>query len=720
MTRFRDRWMFLLLATAMIAALLSGLPPTRAHATTSVDQWVSSTTGQHIEWNNDGYLYQCVDLVQDYLDKVYGINSQAWGNAVNWANGRGTGGAQLANRQWAWSADQNTSTFRNGDILVWEQNYGAGTGAAGHIGIWYNGRVYDQNDARHRPADTANYSSWFSGGYLGRWTPPRVSHTSNGGAWIKGVGSDRCIDVNGGNSANGTAIQLYDCNGTAAQQWAYNSGVLRVFGDVNKCLDVTGGVPDNGTPLQLYDCNGTAAQQWQALADGSLKSDLSGRCLDARGGATDNGTRLQIFDCNGSNAQKWVGLPTPNGGDGIVNPNSGRCLDVPGGGISPLTQVQLYDCNRSGAQQLKRVGSTLRVYFDKCLEAKGGGTSSGTVVAIYWCNDTAAQNWTFHANGTVTSFSGLCLDATGGAQANGTGLQLVPCNGTGAQQWHWLTARSVSLANAKSATQVTLGASVTLSATLADAATKRVLGSAPVQLQRQSGKSWITVGGTATNSSGVASLRVKPATTTTYRWYAAARSTSAAYYGAAESAAVTVKVAVSGPTPTITGTAKVGHSLTAKSGTWVPSKVALAYQWYASGKAISGATKPTFALTASQYNTAITVKITGTKAGYATVTKTSAATAKVAAGTLTAPTPMISGTTKVGSMLTVKPGVWSPGKVTLKYQWYRGGTVIKGATKTTYKLATADRTKKIAVKVSGTEPGYATVTKVSAATKAVS
>lgn len=713
--------MFLLLATALIAALLSGLPPTKAHAATSVDQWVSSTTGQHIEWNNDGYLYQCVDLVQDYLDKVYDINSRGWGNAVNWANGRGTGGAQLTNRQWAWSADQNTSTFHNGDILVWEQNYGAGTySAAGHIGIWYNGRVYDQNDARHGPADTANYSSWFSGGYLGRWTPPQVSHTSNGGAFIKGVGSGRCIDVTGGNSTNGTAIQLYDCNGTAAQQWAYNSGVLRVFGDVNKCLDVTGGVSDNGTPLQLYDCNGTAAQQWQALADGSLKSDLSGRCLDARGGATGNGTPLQIFDCNGSNAQKWVGLPTPNGGDGIVNPNSGRCLDVPGAGISPLTQVQLYDCNRSAAQQLKRVGSTLRVYSDKCLEAKGGGTSSGTVVAIYWCNDTAAQNWTFHANGTVTSFSGLCLDATGGAQANGTGLQLVPCNGTGAQQWHWLTARSVSLANAKSATQVTLDGSVTLSATLADAATKRVLGSAPVQLQRQSGKSWIAVGGTATNSSGVASLRVKPATTTTYRWYAAARSTSAAYYGAAASAAFTVKVAVSGSTPTITGTAKVGHLLTAESGTWVPGKVALAYQWYASGKAISGATKPTFALTASQYNAAATVKITGTKAGYATVAKTSAATAKVAAGTLTAPRPMISGTTKVDSMLTVKPGVWSPGKVTLKYQWYRGGTVIKCATKTTYKLATADRTKKIAVKVSGAEPGYATVTKVSAATKAVS
>ncbi|MFE1930906.1 ricin-type beta-trefoil lectin domain protein [Streptomyces sp. NPDC059474] len=35
---------------------------------------------------------------------------------------------------------------------------------------------------------------------------------------ITGVGG-KCVDVAGANSANGTPIQLYDCNGSAAQQW---------------------------------------------------------------------------------------------------------------------------------------------------------------------------------------------------------------------------------------------------------------------------------------------------------------------------------------------------------------------------------------------------------------------------------------------------------------------------------------------------------------------
>ncbi|MEV6118438.1 ricin-type beta-trefoil lectin domain protein, partial [Streptomyces sp. NPDC052109] len=29
----------------------------------------------------------------------------------------------------------------------------------------------------------------------------------------------KCLDVAGANSADGTPVQLYDCNGTNAQQW---------------------------------------------------------------------------------------------------------------------------------------------------------------------------------------------------------------------------------------------------------------------------------------------------------------------------------------------------------------------------------------------------------------------------------------------------------------------------------------------------------------------
>ena len=57
-------------------------------------------------------------------------------------------------------------------------------------------------------------------------------------------------------------IQIFACNKTAAQSWAWNSddGTLRAL---NKCLDVTGGATASGTPLQIWDCNGTGAQEWR-------------------------------------------------------------------------------------------------------------------------------------------------------------------------------------------------------------------------------------------------------------------------------------------------------------------------------------------------------------------------------------------------------------------------------------------------------------------------
>jgi chitinase len=118
---------------------------------------------------------------------------------------------------------------------------------------------------------------------------------------ITGYGG-KCVDVAAANTANGTAVQLYDCNGTAAQNWTVASnGSLQALG---KCMDITGAGTANGTQVQLYDCNGTGAQKWQA-SGGSLVNPNSGRCLDATGPSSANGTRLQIWDCTGGANQKW-------------------------------------------------------------------------------------------------------------------------------------------------------------------------------------------------------------------------------------------------------------------------------------------------------------------------------------------------------------------------------------------------------------------------------
>jgi len=79
------------------------------------------------------------------------------------------------------------------------------------------------------------------------------------------------------------------------------------------------------------------------------------------------------------------------------------------------------------------------------------------------------------------------------------------------------------------------------------------------------------------------------------------------------------------PTPTVSGSAQVGSTLTTGTGEWKPAPVTLAYQWLRDGNAISGATKSSYQLTAADAGRKISVTVTGSKSGYASASKTSAA-----------------------------------------------------------------------------------------------
>jgi hypothetical protein len=80
--------------------------------------------------------------------------------------------------------------------------------------------------------------------------------------------------------------------------------------------------------------------------------------------------------------------------------------------------------------------------------------------------------------------------------------------------------------------------------------------------------------------------------------------------------------------PTITGTPRVGRTLTASHGRWT-SGTAFHYAWYAGKARIKGKTARRLVLTRAQRRSRITVKVTGTKTGYHAATRASAATARV-------------------------------------------------------------------------------------------
>lgn len=80
--------------------------------------------------------------------------------------------------------------------------------------------------------------------------------------------------------------------------------------------------------------------------------------------------------------------------------------------------------------------------------------------------------------------------------------------------------------------------------------------------------------------------------------------------------------------PTIAGLAVAGSTLSANPGVWT-SGTSFAYQWFAGGVAIDGASGSTLMLASAHAGTTITVRVTGTKLGYAAASTTSAPTPRV-------------------------------------------------------------------------------------------
>jgi hypothetical protein len=121
----------------------------------------------------------------------------------------------------------------------------------------------------------------------------------------------KCLDIAGASSADGTPVQLYDCNGTAAQQWTVGSdGTIRALG---KCLDVTGNATADGAKVQLWSCTGGANQKWTVTAAHDIVNPQANKCLDVTDNNSANGTRIQIWSCGGGANQKW-NAPAAGGG----------------------------------------------------------------------------------------------------------------------------------------------------------------------------------------------------------------------------------------------------------------------------------------------------------------------------------------------------------------------------------------------------------------------
>jgi cytolysin (calcineurin-like family phosphatase) len=127
------------------------------------------------------------------------------------------------------------------------------------------------------------------------------------------TGSNKCVDVNGSGSADGTNIQQWGCNGSGAQSFRVESaaGHARLVNtNSGKCMDIAAAGTADGTNVQLWTCNGTVAQAFDLVDAGggrvTIRNPASGKCVDVNAAGTSDGTNIQLWTCNGTVAQSFT------------------------------------------------------------------------------------------------------------------------------------------------------------------------------------------------------------------------------------------------------------------------------------------------------------------------------------------------------------------------------------------------------------------------------
>ncbi|MBQ9957025.1 MAG: RICIN domain-containing protein [Ruminococcus sp.] len=138
---------------------------------------------------------------------------------------------------------------------------------------------------------------------------------------IKNVNSGQYLEVNGGNAENGANVQQWGANGPASHNtWRLEEDgngfyyLISQLGDKNTYyLDVNGGDVANGTNVQIWEKSGSRGQQFTFTknSDGGYvihTNTYTGgvKCVEVANASTDSGANVQQMKVNGSSCQSWI------------------------------------------------------------------------------------------------------------------------------------------------------------------------------------------------------------------------------------------------------------------------------------------------------------------------------------------------------------------------------------------------------------------------------
>ena len=301
---------------------------------------------------------------------------------------------------------------------------------------------------------------------------------------ISSMNNNKVLDIQNGSLNSGTYVQLYDWNGSVAQQY-----------NIRKNQNGYYTIQNIGSRLYLG-----AQADWNSMRDGNrlvqgvnasskscqfiiarnsngywvISSAWDSRfVVDLNGAKLNNENKIQMYTGNGSGAQAWKLLKIGktreelddlavnnrnNLSDGIYTINSSLnstfVLDVNGGSKANFGNIQLYKNNGTVAQgwkvnhDSKGYVTFINVGSGKAIDVKNGYSQNEQNISQYDSNNTYAQKWIIVKDGDgfkiVSALNdNFVLDLSNGQVKNMANIQLYKENGTSAQRWYFQTYESI-------------------------------------------------------------------------------------------------------------------------------------------------------------------------------------------------------------------------------------------------------------------------------------
>lgn len=432
-----------------------------------------------------GKLSVSFDIIKDEMSNgTYEIVTSKDNNKVlDIVNGSKSKGANVQLYQWNGTVAQQYEIVKNQKGYYTIKNCGSNL----YLGISTNWNTMANYNRLVQGVDSSSKAAQF------------VFTKNSKGQWIISSAWDSkyVIDLYGGSTNNGSAIQIFANNNSQAQAWklmkvknvreemdelasknknTLSDGTYFISSSKNTSyvLDVSNGSKNNFGNIWLFKNNGTVAQAWTVKHDSkgyvTFINVGSNKAIDVYDGKAKNYQNISQYTSNNSYAQKWIVTKDSMGYKIMSAIDKNYVLDLYNGSVNNGTNIQVYQSNGTVAQRwkfdkyVKPTVETARQKMDKMakeynanitestyvisnytqakyvLDVSNGSKNSGANVWVFQSNNTNAQKWKVKKDsvGYITFInigSNKALDVYNGNATNGTNIWQFNYNDSYAQKW---------------------------------------------------------------------------------------------------------------------------------------------------------------------------------------------------------------------------------------------------------------------------------------------